>query len=78
MNICKYCQEQKAKRRHDSAHQFLKQRGEQRTYRGGMFGGYEEQDYVCSKCDSRFIHSSDKNDCGWIFCSGSKPGEHDE
>lgn len=43
--------------------------GESKAFRGGMFGGYEETPYVCIKCKTKFIHSNDKNDDGWMICS---------
>ena len=67
MTICELCEEQTKKQRYTDPHEHLKPSGEQRTYRGAMTGGYEEQDYVCELCGAEFTYSNDKNNYGWIL-----------
>lgn len=69
MSICTECEKQKEKSRYDNPHKDLVVNGESKSYRGGIFGGYEETPYICTVCETRFIHSNDKNDDGWMICS---------
>lgn len=69
MATCSDCEKQKDKGRYDDPHKNLRVSGESKAFRGGMFGGYEETPYVCIRCQTKFIHSNDKNDDGWMMCS---------
>lgn len=63
--ICELCESLRSKGRHEQPHAKLERIGTQRVFRGGMFGGYNEQDYECADCGAAFTHSDDKNDFGW-------------
>lgn len=67
MEPCDLCKEQAKKQRNTEPHKFLKKVGEERAIRGVPTGGYEEQDYVCTVCGSKFTYSSDRYDYGWIL-----------
>lgn len=67
MSLCKDCESQKDKGRYDEPHQFLKVNGDTKIFRGMRTGGYEETPYVCKICGTKFIHSNDKNDNGWML-----------
>ena len=65
-NSCSDCLTQEKKGRYDPPHVMLKKAGAERVFRGGMFGGYKEQDHVCQACGRKWTYSTDKNDCGWV------------
>ena len=67
MNICDKCIKQADKGRYADPHSDLLTIGERRVFRGGMTGGYEEQDYKCKACGAEFTHSNGKNDFGWML-----------
>lgn len=65
--FCDLCVEQVKKGRLDEPHQYLKPVGKARTSNTSMWGAAETtQDYICSKCGAKLIHSDDKYDQGWF------------
>jgi hypothetical protein len=68
MELCDLCEKQKALGRRADPHEHLEPLGAERVFRGGMTGGYEDQDYKCTRCGASFLHSNDKNDFGWMLC----------
>ena len=71
MKRCELCKEQAGKGRRDGPHERLLRDGSERSYPGGFAAGryidaFEERDYVCEDCETKFMFSNDKNDFGWI------------
>lgn len=70
MKICSLCQEQMKKSSSRKPHKDLLKMDECRIFIGRNPSGHEEQDYQCTACQSRFTHSTDKNDLGWTLWQG--------
>ena len=67
MEICNLCQEQPKKTRRGKPHHGLVKVDEARIFPGAGPRGYEEQDYKCLSCGSKFTQSSSKNDLAWTL-----------
>lgn len=65
--ICDECFKQFELGRYSKPHNNLEVFDEQKVVRGHIFGGYEEQKYRCLACEAIFLHSTDKNDDGWML-----------
>jgi len=69
MEICLLCEEL-SKKTHGKPHKDLIKVDEPRIFKGGISGGFIEQDYLCMACDSKFSHSTNKNDLTWTLWRG--------
>jgi hypothetical protein len=67
MKICDLCEAQSMKARNGRPHEFLIKVDEPRIFRGIKPRGFEEQDYECLTCKSKFTHSTDKNGLAWTL-----------
>lgn len=70
MVICALCEEQSKKTRNGKPHEFLAKIDEQRIFPGKKPRGFEEQDYQCLTCNSKFTQSTDRNDLAWTLWQG--------
>ena len=70
MVICTLCEEQAKKTRNGKPHEYLAKVDEQRVFKGHNPRGFEEQDYQCVTCHSKFTRSTDKNDLAWTLWQG--------
>ncbi len=70
MRICKLCKEQAEKSFKGKPHENLVKVDEPRIFKGQSPRNYEEQDYQCLTCQSKFTHSTNKNDVGWTLWQG--------
>jgi hypothetical protein len=70
MKTCDRCEEQSRKSRNAKPHEFLTTINERRIFKGKAPRGFEEQDYQCLTCKSRFTQSTDKNDLAWTLWRG--------
>lgn len=67
MTICTLCEEQSKKTRNGKPHADLTKVDEQRLFKGQNPRGFEEQDYQCVTCKSKFTRSTDKNNLAWTL-----------
>lgn len=70
MKTCSLCQDQVKKNLRRKPHHCLIKVDEPRVFPGANPRGYEEQDYKCLDCDSKFTQSSNKNDLAWTLWQG--------
>lgn len=70
MNICTQCEDQVKKTRNGKPHEHLAKIDECRVFKGKKPRGFEEQDYQCQECESKFTHSTDNNDLAWTLWRG--------
>jgi len=70
MKICDLCEAQSMKERNGRPHEFLMKVDEPRIFKGSKPRGFEEQDYECLTCKSKFTHSTDKNGLAWTLWRG--------
>jgi hypothetical protein len=70
MKICDLCEEQSKKTRNGKPHDHLTKVDEIRIFKGKKPRGFEEQDYRCGVCESKFTQSTDKNDLAWTLWQG--------
>lgn len=70
MKICKLCEEQSKKSHNGNPHENLIKTDEIRIFKGQPPRFYEEQDYQCLTCKSKFTHSTNKNDMEWTLWRG--------
>jgi len=70
MEICSLCQQQAKKTLRGKPHYWLIKIDDPRTFSGASHRGYEEQDYKCLSCGSKFTQSSSKNDLAWTLWQG--------
>jgi hypothetical protein len=70
IEICSLCEEQSKKTRNGKPHEYLIKVGEPRTFLGKPPRGFEEQDYQCLKCKSKFTWSTSKTDLAWTLWRG--------
>jgi len=70
MEICRQCEKQAIKYRGGKPHGFLVEVDESRIFKGNNNRGYEEQDYQCLMCKSKFSWSTNKNDLTWTLWQG--------
>jgi hypothetical protein len=70
METCSLCQEQAKKTHRGKPHDNLIKVDESRIFTGNRSQGYEEQDYKCLGCNSKFTQSSGKNDLAWTLWQG--------
>jgi len=70
MAECRLCLEQAKKARRGDAHVHLEPCGEQRLFKGMTSRGYEEQDYQCTVCQTKFTRSTNRNDLFWTLWQG--------
>ncbi len=70
METCSLCQDQTKKTHRGKAHHVLLKIDEPRVFTGASPRGYEEQDYKCLDCDSKFTQSTSKNDLAWTLWQG--------
>jgi hypothetical protein len=70
MEICVLCEGQSKKTHNGKPHKNLIKVDAPRIFTGGDLGGFEEQDYLCLTCNSKFSHSTNKNDLTWTLWRG--------
>lgn len=70
MDICGMCQEQAKKSRRGDPHKYLALIEEPRIFKSLHSKGYEEQDYQCQVCQSKFTRSTNRNDLVWTLWQG--------
>jgi hypothetical protein len=70
MKICGLCEEQSRKSRNGKPHEYLIKVEEPRLFQGKNPRGFEEQDYQCLTCKSKFTQSTNKNDLAWTLWQG--------
>jgi hypothetical protein len=70
METCSLCQEQAKKTHRGKPHDDLIKVDESRVFKGAGPQGYEEQDFKCLGCNSKFTHSTGKNDLAWTLWQG--------
>jgi len=70
MGICELCEVQTKKSRNGKPHEYLKKVDECRIFKGNGSRGFEEQDYQCVTCNSKFTLSTDKNNLAWTLWRG--------
>lgn len=70
MEVCERCEGQSRKSRNGRPHEYLVKVDEPRLFRGENPRGFEEQDYQCLDCKSKFTHSTDRNDLPWTLWRG--------
>lgn len=68
--ICDQCAEQAKKSRNGKPHEYLVKVDECRIFKGIKPRGFEQQDYQCLSCRSKFTQSTDKNDLAWTLWQG--------
>lgn len=67
MDVCELCEDQKKKSSKSKPHEYLSEVGERRLFKGVKPRGFEEQDYRCLTCRSKFTQSTNKNDLAWTL-----------
>lgn len=67
MSLCYLCNKQSDKSKYGAPHDYLEKIGEQRIFSRYQGSAYEEQDYQCLTCQSKFTHSTNKNDLAWTL-----------
>lgn len=67
MALCTLCEEQTKKTRNGKPHDDLIKVDEKRIFQGLKPRGFEEQDYQCLACKSKFTQSTDRNDLAWTL-----------
>jgi hypothetical protein len=67
MEICVLCEEQSKKVNTGKPHENLIKVDDLRIFKGVALGGFREQDYRCLTCNSKFSHSTNKNDVRWTL-----------
>jgi len=70
MEICDLCKEQSKRSRNGKPHESLKKVDDARVFQGKYPRGFEEQDYQCLACQSKFTWSTNKNDLAWTLWQG--------
>jgi len=65
--ICKLCDEQSQKSHKGKPHKNLMKVDELRIFKGQNPRGFEEQDYQCLTCKSKFTQSTNRNDMEWTL-----------
>ena len=70
MTICDLCDKQSKKSINGKPHEDLIKVDESRLYKGKNPRGFEEQDYQCLTCKSKFTQSTNKNDLAWTLWQG--------
>jgi hypothetical protein len=70
METSSLCQEQAKKTPRGKPHDDRIKVVESRIFTGNRPQGYEEQDYKCLGCNSKFTHSTGKNDLAWTLWQG--------
>jgi len=70
MTLCGMCEEQAKKSRSGKPHQYLERADAPRLFKGAQSRRFEEQDYQCRVCRTKFTHSSNKNDLAWTLWRG--------
>ena len=70
MERCAMCKEHEKKALSGNPHQYLAKIDEPRYFKGGISRRYEEQDYQCQVCKSKFTHSTNRNDLAWTLWQG--------
>ncbi len=70
MKFCDQCEKQSKKYRGGEPHGYLKKVDELRIFKGNNHRGFEEQDYQCLMCKSKFTRSTNKNDLTWTLWRG--------
>jgi len=70
MGICDMCQDQTKKSQRGNPHQYLVIINAPRIFKSRHTRGYEEQDYQCQTCQSKFTRSTNRNDLAWTLWQG--------
>ncbi len=70
MAICDLCEEQAKKSSSGKPHAHLMKVDEVRIFPGKKPRGFEEQDFQCQTCQSKFTQSTNKNDLAWTLWRG--------
>lgn len=67
---CSLCETQAKLSSNGKPHPYLNKADEARVFKGAKPRGYEEQDYQCQVCQTKFTHSTNKNDVAWTLWQG--------
>ncbi|PLX99657.1 MAG: hypothetical protein C0623_09170 [Desulfuromonas sp.] len=70
MLICDLCKAQTEKGKRETPHKDLVKVDERRFFKGAAPRSFEEQDYRCLLCSTKFTWSSNKNDHAWTMWQG--------
>ena len=70
MDQCDLCTEQAKKSRSGKPHSYLVKVDDARIFKGSGPRSFEEQDYQCLKCQSKFTWSTNRNDLSWTLWMG--------
>lgn len=70
LKICDLCKEQSKKSSSGRPHEYLEKIDNPRIFKGKKPRGFEEQDYQCLTCKSKFTRSTNKNDLAWTLWQG--------
>lgn len=70
MVMCNLCEKQSKKVSSGRPHDYLVEIDEPRLFKGAAPYKYKEQDYLCLTCNSKFSHSTNKNDVAWTLWRG--------
>jgi len=68
--ICDHCERQSHKHSNGKPHEYLIEVDEPRIFIGKGPRGFEEQDYKCLTCESKFTRSTNRNDLAWTLWRG--------
>lgn len=70
MKACSLCEEQAKKSRNSKPHENLIPVDDRRIFGGKKPQRFEEQDYQCTTCKTKFTHSTNANDIPWTMWRG--------
>ena len=70
MEVCVLCEDQSKKTRNGKPHESLVAVGACRIFHGTNPRGFEEQDYQCQACKSKFTRSTGRNALAWTLWQG--------
>jgi hypothetical protein len=70
MEMCVLCEKQSKKVNNSRPHENLIEIDEPRFFKGAARYRFKEQDYQCLTCNSKFSHSTNKNDQAWTLWQG--------
>ena len=70
MANCPLCESQAKMSKNGRPHEQLSKSDVPRIFKGAKPRGFEEQDYQCQICQTKFTHSTSKNDLAWTVWRG--------
>lgn len=70
MANCPLCESQAKMSKNGRPHEHLCKTDAPRIFKGAKPRGFEEQDYQCQICQTKFTHSTSKNDLAWTEWRG--------